>query len=82
MDAVTRSEGFDYAVQNLKEAGCIENHGDETMFAFHSRHRWSEVRNWLQKVWGHGDSWSGPTLITVTQMKDGKFNYVFKIERL
>ncbi len=82
MDAITQAEGFYYAIQRLVEAGCIENREDETMLAFHSGDRWGDVSKRLQWVWGHGDLWSGPTLLTVTQMRDGRFNYVFNIERL
>lgn len=82
MDATTRAEGFYYSVQHLLQAGCIENEGDETTFAFHSGERWSAVREKLQKVWGYGTCWGGPSLITVTNMRDGRANYVFRIERL
>lgn len=82
MDDTTKAEGFYYSVGHLIEAGCIENHDDETMFAFHSTDTWDDVSRHLRKVWGYGNCWGGPHLLKQSSIKDGRTNYVFKVDRL
>ena len=76
-----QAEGFYYSRDHLIEAGCIENHEDHAVFAFHSFEEWAVVADRLRSVWGYDLFWWGPHLIKCTSMKGGKSNYVFHIRR-
>ncbi len=80
MDPITKSEGFYYSIDHLVEAGCVPNHDITGVLAFHSIEDWDHVSAKLKNVWGYSFSWTGPTLLKQSPMRDGRTNYVFRID--
>jgi hypothetical protein len=75
---VTALEGYYYFINNLKEIGVIES-DDSDILAAHTLLTWEVYKDTVLERVGLRSVVSHFKHLTTTNMRDGRFNHVFKV---